>query len=595
MGNYQSHNPRAGHGTQPYHAGHVRSSIGQRRTNGKSLLGTLAAAALPAFLSNNPLPNGYPWSHLSPNTDYYHEVPYTGVIRCYDFTISRDVIAPDGYLKPVLLVNGGFPGPLIEANWGDTIQVTVRNNITSPEEGTALHWHGFLQKGTPWEDGVPAVTQCPIAPGKEFTYTFQADMYGTTWYHSHYSAQYAGGLIGPMVIHGPQIAEYDIDLGPVMLTDWYHEDYFTLVEQTMAVNSTPVFADNNLINGKMNFDCASAKHGDRAPCVNDAGVSQFRFEKGKKHLLRLINAGAEALQHFSIDGHTMTVIANDFVPVQPYETKVVTLGIGQRSDVIVEANGELDAYYMRSNISKICSLARNHDALAVIYYDDADTYSEPKSEAWDIQDPGTCANDDLEMTVPFKELALPEPDLTYDMEVKLFVNGSGIKLWSLDGVTFRGNYNSPPLLLGILGNYTFDEEWNVRRTGNARSVRVNVINHTPVAHPMHLHGFDMYVLHEGLGPWDGTIVRPSNPQRRDVFQVRPNGHLVMQFDAGENPGVWPFHCHIAWHVSAGFFVQFLTGEDKVRGMKIPAVVAETCREWAAWTGENIPEQIDSGL
>jgi len=55
---------------------------------------------------------------------------------------------------------------------------------------------------------------------------------------------------------------------------------------------------------------------------------------------------------------------------------------------------------------------------------------------------------------------------------------------------------------------------------------------------MHLHGFNMYILHEGDGPdWDGTIIHPENPQRRDVVQLRPNGHLVIQFDAGQNPGM----------------------------------------------------------
>lgn len=53
---------------------------------------------------------------------------------------------------------------------------------------------------------------------------------------------------------------------------------------------------------------------------------------------------------------------------------------------------------------------------------------------------------------------------------------------------------------------------------------------------MHLHGFNMYILHEGLGPWDGTIVNQNNPQRRDVIQVRGNGHVVIQFDAASNPG-----------------------------------------------------------
>ena len=79
------------------------------------------------------------------------------------------------------------------------------------------------------------VQQCPIAPGKSFTYSFKADLYGTSWYHSHYSSQYAGGLFGSMIIHGPSNAHYDVDLGPVLLSDWYHTEYFELVRQTMSI------------------------------------------------------------------------------------------------------------------------------------------------------------------------------------------------------------------------------------------------------------------------------------------------------------------------------------------------------------------------
>jgi hypothetical protein len=114
-------------------------------------------------------------------------------------------------------------------------------------------------------------------------------------------------------------------------------------------------------------------------------------------------------------------------------------------------------------------------------------------------------------------------------------------------------------------------------------------------HPMHLHGFDMYVLHEGPGAWDNSIVRAANPQRRDVIQVRGNGHVVIQFDAATNPGAWPFHCHIAWHVSAGLLSQFITNPVEIERMRVPNTVAETCRQWGAWTNTNIPEQIDSGL
>lgn len=279
-----------------------------------------------------------------------------------------------------------------------------------------------------------------------------------------------------MVIHGPKSQDYDIDVGPVILSDWYHQDYLALVEKTMsAVHGENRFpSDNNLINGKMTFDCSKATDGRR--CTHNVDIAKFRFKRGRTHLLRLINAGAAGLQRFSIDGHRMTVIANDFVQVQPYETDVVTLGVGQRAHVLVTADGRRDAYWMRSSISTRCSWANHPHAWAAIYYDDADTDRDPQSTSWDVPDPGTCVNDDLSLTEPVMKLHLPKPDLTIDMVMKSFRNKTGHTLWSLNGVSFRGNFNSPTLLLSNLGNFSFEEQWNVRNTGNAKSVRVNLVN-----------------------------------------------------------------------------------------------------------------------
>ena len=67
----------------------------------------------------------------------------------------------------------------------------------------------------------------------------------------------------------------------------------------------------------------------------------------------------------------------------------------------------------------------------------------------------------------------------------------------------------------------------------------------------------MFVLDEGVGEWDGTtVVNAENPQRRDVQVLRAQGYIVVQIDA-DNPGVWPFHCHIAWHVSAGLYINVM--------------------------------------
>ena len=54
-----------------------------------------------------------------------------------------------------------------------------------------------------------------------------------------------------MIIYGPSSAGDAIDLGPVMLSDWNHDDYYRLVQQDVGPNQVPVVANNTLINGKM--------------------------------------------------------------------------------------------------------------------------------------------------------------------------------------------------------------------------------------------------------------------------------------------------------------------------------------------------------
>lgn len=570
------------------------AKLPQTATNGLSLLGTLNAPLLADFLASSI--SGFPWgSRTAATTNPYEQSPTTGILRSYDFTIARGFLAPDGVNRSVLLVNGQFPAPTIEANWGDTIQINVHNQITGPEEGTALHWHGILQRATPWFDGVPAVQQCPIPPGKSLTYRFKADLYGSTWYHSHYSAQYAGGLVGPLIIHGPKNVAYDKDLGPVLLTDWNHDDYFTLVEDTMKPGGFPPPSDNNLINGKMNYDCSLIPAGGPA-CTPNAGISKFKFTKGKKHRLRLINASAEAIQRFTIDNHTLTVFANDFVPIQPYTTNVVTLGVGQRTDVVVEGTSDSDAaVFMRSFISG-CSAGKQPLALAAIYYENADTTKTPTSVATTFDD-SHCGNDPLNQTTPFFPFpATSAPATTETVDITIARNATGSLEWFMNGSSFRANYNNPILLLANAGNtsYPFDPQWNVHNFGTNNSVRIIIQNHSGAAHPMHLHGHNFNVLAEGPGTWDGTIAHIQNTQRRDVQLVQPGGFIVIQYNT-DNPGVWPLHCHIAWHVSAGLYINTMEQTDLIKQRIIPQTIVQTCRDWADFTNTVVVDQIDSGL
>lgn len=286
-------------------------------------------------------------------------------------------------------MNGQFPGPLIEANWGDTIKVKVINEL---DEGTAMHWHGQHMRLTPEADGVPSVTQCPIAPGKEMTYSFRAEQYGSSWYHSHFSGQYMDGAFGALVIYGPRTEEYDEDLGPIMLADHYHDNYYESIKRALSI--PPIFdvTQNNLVAGKMDTNCLPTSNSSE-PC-DVSKLARFRIEQGKTYLLRLINSGSTSTQKFSIDDHELLVIANDYVSVKPYSTKVVTLGIGQRSDVLVTATGKAgENFWMRSEIERTCfpDTTAQPLGLAVVSYPDAPEHEIPAGQGWPI-DSRLCLN-----------------------------------------------------------------------------------------------------------------------------------------------------------------------------------------------------------
>jgi iron transport multicopper oxidase len=89
----------------------------------------------------------------------------------YDWTIDWVNVAPDGFVRPVIGINGAWPCPPIEATVGDTVVVQVYNNLGN--QSTGLHFHGLNQHGTQVMDGPSGVTQCPVPPGSNFTYTFE--------------------------------------------------------------------------------------------------------------------------------------------------------------------------------------------------------------------------------------------------------------------------------------------------------------------------------------------------------------------------------------------------------------------------------------
>jgi laccase len=323
----------------PNHSYTVPTSCSAPATQSDTWQSTSAAATTTPTTAPEPVCTNGPTTRdcwdatFSLDTDFDSNFPTTGRTVNYDWTITNMTMSPDGFARPVFAINGQYPGPTIEANWGDYISITVKNQM--PDNGTSIHWHGLRQWHKNTQDGVPGISECPIAPGQQKTYTFQATQYGTSWYHSHFSCQYGDGIAGPIVIQGPATANYDIDAGPLSVTDWYYGTVNTLAARVAHVNAGPPTADTALINGKM----VSTRGGqyNRTPLQQD-----------KKHRVRLINMSVDNHFMVSLDNHQMTVISSDFVPIVPYNTTHIFLGIGQRYDVIITGNQPAGSYWFRA-------------------------------------------------------------------------------------------------------------------------------------------------------------------------------------------------------------------------------------------------------
>ena len=445
----------------------------------------------------------------------------------------------------------------------------------------------------------------PIIPGASLTYRFRADEYGTSWWHSHLSAQYTQGVFGPLIIHGPNHVEYDEDLGVIMVNDWYHAYYSDIVANTTA----PVppgqpfrpFANSNLVGGVGRFPCENVTNG--SPCTIIPYAS-WKVEPGKTYRARFVNTGSSSFETISIDNHTMTIIANDFIPIQPYKADFVKLAVGQRTDIIFTATGSAgEAFWIRAFNDPACAdtLPAAAEGKGILAYPDADISIEPTTLGLPVPANPSCGNDDLSLTIPVYSIPVANPDLTIMVTIAPSqvidpATGLGPVLWTLNNSTFIGD-NSDPLLLSAITSdtTTFPSFRNVYDTASATTVRIILINTFLAPHPMHIHGHDFQVLAQGQGTWDGVITNPSNPQRRDVQMmwfganatdpaIGPN-YLVVQYEA-DNPGMWNFHCHIAWHLSSGMNMVLLERPDELVQMDVslPDEVRETCVKYNMWSG-----------
>ncbi|CAI7601011.1 unnamed protein product [Penicillium pancosmium] len=526
------------------------------------------------------------WCNYDLSTNYYDVVPDTGVTREYYFDIQEVTVAPDGYSRTAMAVNGSIPGPTIQASWGDNVVVHVTNSLTSAKNGSSIHFHGIRQNYTNPNDGVVSITQCPTAPGKTTTYRWRATQYGSTWYHSHIGLQAWEGVFGGIVINGPASGNYDEDKGVLFLNDWTHQTVDEMYDS--AQSNGPPTLDNGLINGTNVYgdDNSTSQTGYRFNTSVTADTS-YRF--------RLVNAAVDTHFKFSIDNHTLTVIAMDLVPIEPFNTTVLSIAMGQRYDIVVNADQSTgnESFWMRAIPQSACSdNDSTNNIKGIVYY--GSSPSTPTTTAYSYTD--SCDDMDSSDLVPYLSQSASLPYYNASEPVTLGTNSENLFRWKMNATSMQVYWDNPTLLQIWNNDTSFTNTSGVVHLPRADEWSYVVIETTlTVPHPIHLHGHDFFILAQGTGTYSSSdITTLTNPPRRDTAILPSSGYLVVAFKT-DNPGAWLMHCHIGWHTEEGFAIQFLERWEEARKLIDYSTLNSTCENWTTYTTEATLEQEDDGI
>jgi FtsP/CotA-like multicopper oxidase with cupredoxin domain len=354
--------------------------------------------------------------------------------------------------------NGQVPGPVIEADVGDTLVVELTNALPEP---TSIHWHGLRVPAD--MDGTELVQQ-PIQPGETCEYRFALPDAGTFWYHPHTNetVQLEKGLYGALVVRGHH--EPRLDRERVLVLD------------DLKLDRKGKIAE---------FGGLRERHDGRrgeTRLVNGAAEAELEIAAGQVERWRIVNASSSRYVLLSIGGRTFTILGTDggLIP-EPVAATEVLLAPADRVELAVGPFSEGETLSLESLPYQGGMAKEKGGCYATI------RVRRPAPSHAHV--PNT-----LRTIEP-----LVAGDVTPNRTVRLQVSMSlrrGVD-WKVDG---EAHHHADPVRVGEL------QVWDV-------------VNETKMDHPFHLHGFFFQVIEVNGAPpeflsWEDTINVPANGRVR---------------------------------------------------------------------------------
>ncbi|KAK8581512.1 hypothetical protein V6N12_071732 [Hibiscus sabdariffa] len=550
--------------------------------------------------------------------------PVLGITSHYKFDVELHNVTRLCHTKSIVSVNGQFPGPRIVAREGDQLLIKVVNHVPN---NISIHWHGIRQLRSGWADGPAYVTQCPIQTGQSYVYNFTiVGQRGTLFWHAHISWLRAT-VYGPIVILPKRGIAYPFAKPykevPIILGEWFNSDPEAVISQALQTGGGPNVSDAYTINGLP------------GPLYNCSAKDTFmlKVKPGKTYLLRLINAALNDELFFSIANHTLTVVDVDALYVKPFETDTLLIAPGQTTNVILKTKPIYpNATFFMTARPYVTGQGTfdNSTVAGILEYESVPNslHSSVSIKMLPLFKPILPALNDTSFATSFASKLRSLASAQYPANVPRKVdkqffftvglgtspcqhnqtcqgpNGTkfaasvnnvsfGMPTTALLQAHFFGQSNgvytpdfpSSPI---IPFNYTGTPPSNTMVSNGTKVVVLPfntsvelVMQDTSIlgaeSHPLHLHGFNFFVVGQGFGNFDPNKDPAKfnliDPVERNTIGVPSGGWVAIRFVA-DNPGVWFMHCHLEVHTSWGLKMAWIVLDGELPNQKLPPPPAD---------------------
>lgn len=388
--------------------------------------------------------------------------------------------------------NQSLPGPVLRARKGDTLNITVLNDLSEP---TIIHWHGIRLPAS--MDGTGEV-QTPIMPGEQFVYKFAVPDSGTFWYHSHHdeTVQMERGMYGALIVQD--------DNDPIV------DDDKVFMIDDMKLNRDNSFKNGNVITRWI--ERHDGREGNTL-LINGKEKPTIHLNGGQVERWRFINSSSARYVRLYFGGKSFRVIGVDGGLIEvPQEVTEVLLVPGERVDVAVGP-------FLEGESFDIESLPYNRV-----------TFLQPKREKFATVQVGAQITSAANLPAELRSINPIAPrDASVTRRIKLSVAPSLKNI-----IDFKVNdamhETDKPVYVGDL------QVWEVSNT-------------SLMDHPFHLHGFFFQVL-------EINGKEPAYRAWKDTINLPPRSKAKIAWMPDDRPGMWMYHCHILEHHAAGMMANF---------------------------------------